>query len=794
MLHHKLLTTIQSSMEKHYLTSLFLSLFFFTSHSQIKTIEDFEKKMDSYFELDYETIFTHINKTKYFDGEELWFKTYIYDIKRQLPFLSSTNIYTSIYNEDGKLIKKKIYAADSGMTSGNFKIDSTYTSGTYYFKTSTNWMKNFNQDYSHIQKFEIINRQKSTKITETAEASYDFQLLPEGGHIIENTNSTIGFKVIDFLGNCIKINSGKVIDSDNKIVAIYKSNSFGVGKFEFKPEQNKTYFTEIILENGDKLNKPIIDIKSHGISLKVDNMQNENLFIRLNTNIATLPNLIDKQFHLIIHRDGLVSKVAVNFTETKLSYLYNIEKGFLYKGINIITLLNESNQPLAERVIFNNNSPIKKINLSKTIKTNDSTIIKLKTNENFKNINLSVSVLPSSTKTHDRNSTIISTFLLNPYINGFIENPWYYFNKINRKKKYDLDLLLLTQGWSKYSWINIFNNPPKITHNFETGFTIKGKLNSYEYKNGDKIVLQSKATALQEEQNLDENNIFSFNNLYLANEAPLNFTLKHKSGKLSKPKVYYNIYPSYIEDVIQVNKTTKSKNTLYSNNDTSHVFKISTNVLDSIEIEGFNNKPKPKNTPYGASNSRHISLADAKNFNSLITQEIQKYGYDVIYDGLNVNIYSRRVSTLRGQLSPIIMLDNVNISGQLDMISNLRVEEVEELFISSTSNIYASAAGVIHIFTKKGKSRFKSSTYTDSKINFGFSVAKEYYTPFYNKFDKENFNNMAVLNWIPFLTEDSQGEISFKIPNYYYDDINMYIEGMSENGSLFSETLTVSID
>ena len=783
------------TMKRHYLTSLFLSFLFLISFSQEKSFEEFEEKVNKYFELDYESIFTHLNKTKYFEGEELWFKTYVYDIKRQLPFVSSTNIYTSIYNEEGALIKKKIYAALSGMTYGNFKIDSTYATGTYYFKTTTNWMKNFDQDYSHIQKFEIINEEVSIDTVEPTKATYDFQLLPEGGHIIENTINTIGFKTINYFGKTVIITSGKVIDSDKKIVAIFKSNSFGVGKFVFKPKQNKKYFTEIELENGDKLSKPILDIKSNGISLNIDNMQDASLFIRLNTNDVTLSNLIDKQYHLIIHRDGLLKKVSVNFTENKLSYLYNIERSFLNKGINIITLLNENNQPIAERVIFNHNeSSAKEINISETIKTNDSTVVKLKTNQSFKNINLSVSVLPSSTKAHDRNSTIISSFLLSPYIKGSIENPWYYLNKVDRKKIYDLDLLLLTQGWSKYFWKNIFNKPPVITHNFETGFTIKGKLNNYDYKNGDKILLQSKTNAIQEEVDLNKDKVFNFNNLYLADEGPLNFTLKNKSGKLFKPNVYYNVYPAYVKDAIKINKTTNSRKTLYSNSESSFVFEDGTNMLDSIELSTSYTKPKPKNKPFGASNAKHISFADAKNFGSLITEEIRKYGYDVTNDGFNVKIVSRRVLTLKGSLSPMVMLDNMNISSQLDLISNLRIEDIEEMFVSNTSNIYASAAGVIHIFTKKGRSRFSASTYSESEIKFGFSDAKEYYTPFYNKFDNDNFNKMAVLNWIPNLTADSQGEIAFKIPNYFYDDVNLYIEGMSEDGSLFSEIITISID
>ena len=103
----------------------------------------------------------------------------------------------------------------------------------------------------------------------------------------------------------------------------------------------------------------------------------------------------------------------------------------------------------------NINTPIKNIVVSEINKQIDSTVVVLKTNPILKGVNLSVSVLPSSTSAYTSDNNIISKFLFNPYIKGDIENPWYYFDNTDREKNHDLDLLLLTQGWSKYSWINI---------------------------------------------------------------------------------------------------------------------------------------------------------------------------------------------------------------------------------------------------------------------------------------------------------------------------------------------------
>lgn len=784
-------------MRKHYFTSFLFSLLCLNSFGQIEKTNEFDEKIAAYFKLDYETIFTHINKMKYFEGEELWFKTYIYDVKRQFPFVSSTNIYISIYDDNGNLKKKKIYAAEKGMTHGNFKIDSTYTPGTYFLKTTTNWMQNFEYDHSYLTEFQIMGSDDESNTR--GHLTYDLQLLPEGGHIIEDAINYIGFKITDSFGNSTTIISGKILDSNNTVITLFKSNQFGHGKFVFKPETGKNYTVEVALETGETLTIPIKNIQKIGVSLTVDNSKRDNVYIKINTNKATISNLINDDFQLVSHRDGLVNKIDVNFTENKFSYLFKVEKTFLNKGINIITLFDKYSKPIAERIIYNHsNTSVKSIVISELVKEKDSTVVRLKTNEDIKNVNLSISVLPSSTKANQSSSNILSAFILRPYINGNIENPWYYFNDIDRKKIYDLDLLLLTQGWSSYSWNSLFNNPPNLSYNFETGFTIKGKLNNYDYKDDDMLILQSKYNGIKEEFSLDEKGFFSFENLYLKEGTTVNFTLKNKNDKLSKPSIYFNIYPSLKDDKIIVQKKgSKIKiDNIQTVKDKSFIFDDQVTVLDSIEIRTASGikKPKPKNKPYGMSNARHVSYADSKNFNSLITQQIRNFGFDVINNGLNVKIVSRRAFTLKGALSPLVFLDNVNISDDLMLISNLYVADVEEMFVSTTSNINASPAGVIHIFSKTGGMNFTKTKYNNSNIDFGFSVSKKYYTPLYNKFENEDFKNYGVLNWIPNLSSEKTNELKFKIPNYYYDSVNLYIEGMSEDGSLFSKVETITIE
>ena len=199
-----------------------LQLIFGMTYAQKpQTIED---EYAAYFTLPREALYVHLNKTTFLKGEEIWFKGYTYDQKNQLSSKATTNIYVGVYDAAGNQLKKALFKAENGITQGNFKIDSTFSGGTYYIKASTNWMKNFKENDAFVQKIEIISDQEVTENKETTTTkSYDFQFLPEGGHIVVNTLSNVGFKVIDEQGKGVSV-SGIVYNSSKKQVASFESS------------------------------------------------------------------------------------------------------------------------------------------------------------------------------------------------------------------------------------------------------------------------------------------------------------------------------------------------------------------------------------------------------------------------------------------------------------------------------------------------------------------------------------------------------------------------------------------
>jgi len=107
---------------------------------------------ESYAKLPREVVFVHTNKTTYIKGEQLGFSAYVLDKDAKMPSLETTNLYVTLSDQKGELIKQGLFKTIDGKTHGVFAIDSLFTSGTYVLKAFTNWMKNFKEQnfFTHI--------------------------------------------------------------------------------------------------------------------------------------------------------------------------------------------------------------------------------------------------------------------------------------------------------------------------------------------------------------------------------------------------------------------------------------------------------------------------------------------------------------------------------------------------------------------------------------------------------------------------------------------------------------------
>lgn len=764
------------------LSILLLCSFFCFSQNK----KNIDKSYKKYFELSREIPYLHLNKTSFIEGEEIWFQAYILNQKTNKLHQKTTNLYCTIYNQNGTYKQSQLVYVKNGIASGNIKIDSTFNNNIYYIKASSNRMKNFNEKESFFQKINIINNKKS--IVKTNTSRYDIQILPEGGHLVESTKSVVGLIVKNDKGKGVEISSGVLLDNKNRIVKKLQTNQFGIGKFSFTYKPNTIYKVKVNTFDNKELIKTIPPANKLGITLNVTNPNTSFTNITIKTNDKTLQSNINKTYSLYIHNTKFLLKSKIKFKKNTLGYQYSFPNKKLKKGINIITVFNHKNRPILERVFFNyHKSLIAKLNSKVITKTNDSIVLQLdKINKNT--AHLSATFLPEKTESYSPDNSIISNFFLKPYIRGHIENSRYYFTNINRKKLDDLDLLLLTQGWSKYNWYNIFNTPPIKKFLHEKGITINGSINSGKIKDSTLITLFSPQNSLAINTLIIKNK-FSFKNIYINDSSSISFSIQGKK-KLKKPKMVTSLFPKQDTNSIKIKQPLNFTEFKHTN---LKKFIKDRVLLNEITIVG---KEKTKHRPFILGTRKRIKITDKTLFKSqTIFSYLTKLGFaikgvfpdfTISIRGISSTVYLDEMLIHHGPYTitppsedggnPI--LDPMN---QMESLYEKTLDDFEEIHYTRNHG------GEIHLYLDKvQKKHIRTSSFKSIKPPLGFANTKEYYQPKYFSTSGQEFNKFGAIFWKPNITLKNHN-YSIKVPTLKHKKIKVFIEGITENGNLVSE-------
>ena len=778
--------------------------------------ESIQKAYENYFELPRETLYTHLNKTTFIVGEEVWFKTYVHERHSDLSSKATTNINVGIYDSNGKLIKNQLWLASYGAANGNILIDSTYTTGDYFIKSSTNWMKNFQESDVYIQKIRVISNDHNDIETETETNTYDFQFLPEGGHLLTGVNNTLGFKLIDKNGKGVSM-SGSIFDDKNEEVTTIKSNAFGIGKCLFKPISGENYTAKIELKNGYTFTKVINDIKDYGINISINNLNPEKVFISVQTNEQTETRIKDKVYKLVLHKNGVLKSIPFSF-ESSTSKSFIIPKSDLFLGINIFTVFDDKNKPIVERLIYNTNPDINKtkIIVSKTKSKNDSLYFSIYSlNKNIPNKvkalnHLSISVLPESNVAYDPDHNIISANELKPYLKGYIEKPSYYFTNVTNKTKFDLDLLLLTQGWSRYKWSSVFNNTPKKLFEFENGVTLLGEVNSDVKINKLRLQEPELIGFRWFDVKVKIDNTFEVKNYFPLTDEIIRIAYIDKESLLAKPKLYINCKLSPLDDFISkkdlLNNNSILLKTPFLKNEGSKDFFYDVDVkLDEVVIEAKVKEKRVKSVGMQISNLTNkdnytnITIKEATQFRT-IADFIRASGKFIVtpteFGGLNITTLAR--NTLNSNRSPAVFVDDVPIS-DFSFLASINTADVEGIVVDKNGFGLGmnGANGVIRIYTRRTpleNLELEKSFAHISKANAGFTESKTFYSPRYKSYQSNLFKEYGTIGWLPnvYLKHNISG--TFQLPDTNTDRIKLYIEGYDSLGNFISQILVLNLN
>lgn len=788
-------------MAKNYF--LIIVFLFLSSNAQEKVNHQFiTKSLNDYFSLESENIHLHFNKSVYLTNETIWFKGYVIDKKTNKLNYATTNVYVRIIDENKKEIISQLNLANNGIIIGHFKLDETFTSGKYFIHTYTNFMNNFEEDESAIFPIEIVNIKD--KITDNNNNYTEDQLINvsiEGGKLVFDCDNTVGVYIKNCNGKGLKLNNIKVFNTKNELINEFSTNEQGYGKFDLLKTKSEEY--KIVVEqNGENIVKKLPLVVAEGISISINNYSDEQkIFLKIKTNEYVFNKHKDRDYTIVIQKNNQAN--LINFNLKKLTNDIVIDKSILFEGINTIRIIDEFNNSIADRVIYNHIKNKPSIVIEKNITTKDTLFIK----GHLKNkiANFSISILPTETISTFENNSIISQFNFNSYLLNKLENISYYFKDYNRKKQFELDLVLLNQNVPKYDWNNIATKTPTIKHTFDVGLVIEGSLNQ-TLKNPEKysIDLTSVEQGINLTTNLIDKNKFEFKNI-LAIDSTTFFISLLKDKTVHEEIKLYSRVTNNKNKFLKALPELKTKCALKSFITTSEYnndfpYQENTTILKEVELvdvkkEVFTHKNDLGNN---ASQKFKISKEDEGIYRDVLGF-IQAHGYLVTSTYGTVKITSRIISTLNASNAPIINLNGFNLNSNLEQLFNLRLEEIDEIYINKHGFGLGlnGANGVINIYTKKTFIPKGNNSTTLSKpimIKEGYQKLKNFKNPIYSYYENQAFKRHGTIGWIPNLYTDENGDFEFKIPTLNQDNLLLNIQGIDNEGNFYYENIVIDIN
>lgn len=615
---------------------------------------------------------------------------------------------------------------------------------------------------------------------------------PEGGNLIAGNLQQVAFKAQQENGYSCEI-TGAIINSKGDTVIALKSEHDGMGAVSFLPDVNEQYKAIVTSEEGGSKSFDLPQVKNTGLGLRINHRKNSILYQVLAANESDWNDSI----YIAAHIRGQL--ILVNqVTPEQPAGIFNTDS--ISDGIAHFLLVNKEGKPLSERLIFVNHPLESTWNIqSDKPKYGNREKIKLdisalKGNGTPLEGDFSVSITNNAHITPDSLAdNIYSNLLMTSDLQGYIENPGYYFidNSLTRQKH--LDLVMLTHGWRRFNSSNL-NQPeiPEIKRFIEKGQFISGHIKNFFGKDAKKplVKLMSLNIGLLTEIQADEKGNFIFDNLNYTDTTTFKIQAKTKSGfstvdvivdKDTFP-VAYNKYPYPTEKNINIETYLQDAGNTYYYEGGQPIYNLKEVVVTAKRKEVVKNK-------YGGINDLAMGI-----------EEIEKKmagvhnAFDVVMRLPGVMISGDNIRIRNNQDSPMLMIQGSPYDCNAETLRMVLTDDIESIeVLNETSSSFMGSNGrygAIIINLKQGeiqKARPNPTLLTFNSL--GYSKDAEFYHPVYETPEKPDDNRKdlrSTLYWNPSFKTDSTG--TAQIEFYTSDqpaDYHIIIEGIDSKGGVY---------
>lgn len=781
------------------ITAIFgiITSFIFIENPIETVIKGYERYLK---ELPQEKVYLHLDRPYYSAGDTIRYKAYLTAgaLHESSPF--SKTLYVELIGKDNNIHHSHKLYVEEGRVSGYLYIPDTIKSGNYMLRAYTAWMRNFPKDYFFYKELKIWNPQTQDTLVsqELSNDAIDIHFFPEGGNMVHGLPGKVAFKAVNAEGKGCEV-SGVILDESGREVVEFQSNSLGFGLLFLLPEAGKSYHA-VLKTNGKKYDLP--EPKSSGISLNLsNNPAADDLILR----IVSSPNSRFTKLYIVSHVRGVLNYTAQVDMSSNIA-LAKIPRASFLPGVAQVTILDEQGFPLAERLVFAR-EPAKGNVMLETDKKQYKPREKVKLDVHlqdtagmpvFSDVSLCVVDAYQAIWEVDRED-ILSYLWLKSELKGRIEDPGYYFNPDREDRWQALDMLLMTQGWRRFSIQEAMQKKwDKPAFGIEQGLILAGKIKDKYNGNpidGAKVTYMNFSPFPENlEAKTNQQGQFLFTNLVYFDSARAVLQAETRKGKKfvaleiedyeDKPQADIKL-PDLKTSLQQYERDFITRSQQRKQIDRAYDFEGKTIILEGLEIKGEKVNPREEIFKLYGGGSLEVKV-DGDPFVENLFHPLQILqgrvaGVQITGSGDTWQVTIRGISSINGPTEPLFLIDDLPVP--IEALSSLSVRDIDTYIVwkGPDAAVFGArgANGAIGFYTKRGATVLEEADGVFPLLRKGYQMDREFYAPKYDTKLPEHVkpDYRVTLHWEPFLQTDSTGRASVE---FYNHDLEAKVLGIVE--------------
>lgn len=805
-------------LSKHFTLLLVCVSLHVTAFAQNKS----EQLVNYISSLPQEKVYISTDRNTYVIGENLWFSAHLVNAIDHRASAISKILYVDLIDEKENIIlDTRHIEIKNGFGKGDFVLSDDLREGKYTLRAYTKYMLNFPEAFLFTKPIYVLatqeqpdNKSKKRRKKKEVDTSLPIiaQFFPEGGHLVDGLFSKVAFKITDTSAQNLSLTNGFLVDEANTFVTRIEPTHDGMGMFALIPSASKRYFAKLKF-GPEELVVELPKVKAEGSSLSAD-VSDNILQVNVHANATSL-----KGHEIMIALRGQPVHYS-EITQETLHYQENLFTDDFGEGVAQITLFDPEGRPVAERLVYieKASSIESSIEVEGNLKPSSSMMVQPKiTNKKGEKIdgNYSLSIIDTRFAETD-NFSIKTYLLLTSDLRGKINNPDAYFdeNLPSYLRKYNLDLLMRTHGWRRFSWQNVVepDSQPILYIPETNGYNLDFVLHKPNYPDkpleANLVLTTLNPFSSGETQSLEDGSV-----TFLGLDTPdttavflkANFGAPHKVKKNKKIKEVYDyigITHQEVEPEIQPALSISPVQQEYIETTRKEIdadplirtqfFEI---LIEEVKITGTSaevmRRTRRSRRYYGFPTRRIVS-EDPRFKNASVLDMFRSIaGLNVFGSPGNPQIFFRTRGNTTGDNRPLFLLDG--FPAPVEVVTQYTSDEVDfiDVLRRSDAAIYGQQGrnGVIAVFLKEGVefNRARPSAGTMSLKLPGYYSAREYYNPMFLEDETQAFYS-ATLHWEP----NIQDAIEVRTPDFEGDFV-VVLEGITTTGKPVVVQTTVPV-